>query len=470
MKRRDFFKNGSLFAFGGLVSDFHSNLWLDNKDEFGSKKAKNIIFMVSDGMSTGTLNMADRLLYLKNGKGSHWLELYREGKINRALMDTASADSMVTDSAAASSSWGGGKRVPNGALNVSASGEEHLPIWQKFKQSGKKVGCVTTVPITHATPAGFCVMQKDRGDQDQIALDYLDIEFDVMMGGGNENFAADKRGDGRDLYSAFESKNYKVFKSRGELMNYRGKQPMLGVFSDDGLPYALDRAHDSDLSQNTPSLAEMSKKAIDYLSTNSDDGFVLQIEGGKVDWAAHANDASALLYDQIAFDEAIKEVIDFAESDQETLVIITTDHGNANPGLIKSHEVDENFNHLSHFTHTNAWLLNKIKTEANSFASIRELIADVNGNQTITKDQAKTLMNYYTKSNKGLYNTNNLPFGPLAEMQKDYTSIGWISMNHSGDYVELAAYGPGSDQLNPFVKNYELHNFMLKVAEVENKF
>ena len=77
--------------------------------------------MVSDGMSSGTLNMADRLLQVKNGTGSHWLDLYREGKISRALMDTASADSMVTDSAAASSSWGGGKRVPNGSLNVSAT-------------------------------------------------------------------------------------------------------------------------------------------------------------------------------------------------------------------------------------------------------------------------------------------------------------------------------------------------------------
>ena len=124
MKRREFFKNSSLFAFGGLVSDFHPSVWLNNKSDFTPKKAKNIIFMVSDGMSSGTLNMADRLLQVKNGTGSHWLDLYREGKISRALMDTASADSMVTDSAAASSSWGGGKRVPNGSLNVSANGEK----------------------------------------------------------------------------------------------------------------------------------------------------------------------------------------------------------------------------------------------------------------------------------------------------------------------------------------------------------
>ena len=470
MKRREFFKNSSLFAFGGLLSEFHPNIWKNNKDDFKSKKAKNIIFMVSDGMSSGTLNMADRLLHYKNGKGSYWLDLYREGKISRALMDTASANSLVTDSAAASSSWGGGKRVPNGSLNVSANGEKHLPILQKFKKSGKKVGCVTSVPITHATPAGFCVMQKNRGDQNKIAEDYLDIEFDVMMGGGNENFAAGKREDGRDLYSEFENKNYQVFKTRKELFDYEGSKKILGVFSDDALPYAIDRAHDSNLKANTPSLAEIAKHAVQHLSKSNDEGFVLQIEGGKVDWAAHANDAAALLYDQIAFDEAIKEVMDFAEKDGETLVIITTDHGNANPGLIKGKYVDQNFSNLQHFTHTNDWLLREIKKKANSFSSIREMIASVNGDQTITEEEAKVLFNYYQKNNGGLYNTGNLPYGPLSEMQKKYTSIGWISMDHSGDYVELAAYGPGSDRLNPFVKNYELHNFMLEVAEVEDKF
>ncbi|WBL26561.1 alkaline phosphatase [Zunongwangia sp. HGR-M22] len=470
MKRRDFFKNSSLFAFGSLASQFHSDIWMNSKNNFQTKKAKNIIFMVSDGMSTGTLNMADRLLQISNGKGSHWLDLYREGKINRALMDTASASSLVTDSAAGSSSWGGGKRVPNGSLNVSANGEKHLPILQKFKSSGKKVGCVTTVPITHATPAGFSVMQKDRGDQEAIALKYLDLEFDVMMGGGNDYFSSSKRADGKDVYASFKQKDFTIFRNRKDLLASKSDQKILGVFADGGLPYALDRSNDKELEESTPTLAEMSKHAIKHLSKNNDEGFVLQIEAGKVDWAAHANDAGGLLYDQIAFDEAIKEVIDFAEKDRETLVIITTDHGNANPGLIKSHDVDKNFSYLQNFTHTNDWLLQQIKMKANSFSSIREMIANANGDKTITDEEAKILLNFYNKNNGGLYNTGNLPYGPLAEMQKKYTSIGWISMDHSGDYVELAAFGPGSDELKPFVKNYELHQFMLQSAEVEDNF
>ncbi len=88
-------------------------------------------------------------------------------------------------------------------------------------------------------------------------------------------------------------------------------------------------------------------------------GFVLQI-GGKVDWGAHANDVGALLYDQITFDEAIAVLIAFAEKRNDTLIEITTDHGNANPGLIKSRKVDKNFDHLQQFKNTNEWILNRI--------------------------------------------------------------------------------------------------------------
>jgi alkaline phosphatase len=107
MKRRDFFRNGALTSIGlGLYSSLGAQ-----KSVLASasgSKPKNIIFLVSDGMSSGTLNMADLLKQRQYGSYSNWIQLYRESKITRALMDTASLDSMVTDSAAASSSWGGG--------------------------------------------------------------------------------------------------------------------------------------------------------------------------------------------------------------------------------------------------------------------------------------------------------------------------------------------------------------------------
>ena len=169
MKRRDFLKGGSLATIGTLLLNPFGAKANTITEEFKGKKAKNIIFLVSDGMSSGTLNMADLYCKRKLGRRSHWLSLYEDSLVNRGLMDMASASSIVTDSAAASSSWGGGVRVNNGSLNVSPNGQENMPILQKFKKAGKKVGCVTTVPITHATPAGFSVFTKSRNSQEEIA-------------------------------------------------------------------------------------------------------------------------------------------------------------------------------------------------------------------------------------------------------------------------------------------------------------
>ena len=472
MNRRKFFRNGSLFTLGAtLLNPFESTAGtfdLTSLDK--NKKAKNIIFMVSDGMSTGTLNMADLYLNRKTGKGSNWLQLYKDQRVTTALMDTASASSIVTDSSAGSSSWGGGVRVKNGVLNVGPNGEKYMPIWQKFKKAGKMAGCVTTVPITHATPAGFCINNDSRNAQEDIAVDYLNLGFDIMMGGGDKYFSAGHREDKKDMYAAYKAKGWQVVRNRKEMLAAANDKQILGIFGDDALPYSLDRTNDKSLTAETPTLAEMAQKAIDRMKGHKN-GFVLQIEGGKVDWGAHANDVGALLYDQVAFDEAVKVAIDFAEKDKETLVIITTDHGNANPGVIYGKDANANFDSIQKYTHTNEWLLNEIKPNF-TVAQVRELVDMVNG-KSISEEDAKTVLTYYDglhKEDGGLYNYKKLPFKTFAQIQQKGNSVGWISMDHSADYVNLAMFGPGSELLKPFVKNTDLHYLMLQAAEVENKF
>lgn len=472
MDRRKFFRNGSLFTLGtAVLSPFEgaANV-LDLESINKNKKAKNIIFMVSDGMSTGTLNMADLFLNRKYGKGSNWLQLYKDNKVSRALMDTASASSIVTDSAAGSSSWGGGIRVNNGSLNVGPNGEQHLPILQKFKKAGKMAGCVTTVAITHATPAGFCINSNKRSAQDDIAEMYLDLGFDVMLGGGNNNFDPKVRKDKKDVYAGFYAKGYQIAKNRDELLAMKNDKPMLGVFDDDAVPYNIDRINSPELSAKIPTLAEMAQKAIDRMKDHKK-GFVLQIESGKVDWGAHANDIAALIHDQIAFDEAVKVAMDFAEKDGNTLVIITTDHGNANPGVIYGKNANDNFDSIQKYTNTNEVILNGFNSTTTA-SQIREKFDAANG-KAVSDEEAKEILSYYNglhKQEDGLYNYKKLPFKALADIQQKYNSVGWISMDHSADYVELAMYGPGSELLKPFVKNTDLHYLMLQAAEVENKF
>lgn len=467
MKRRDFFRNSLVTAIGASILSPIDTFGSTIKLKKPSGEAKNIIFMVSDGMSTGTLNMASLLLQRKEGRQSNWLKLYEEGRASRALMDTASASSLVTDSAAASSSWGGGVRVPNGSLNVNPDGSYNKPILQKFKAAGKSVGCVTTVPITHATPAGFCVNSNKRSDQPGIAQIYHDLRFDVMLGGGLEFFSAEKRSDNQDLFGKYSQSGFLLAHNRNELLTLATSSletPLLGVFCEDGLPYALDSMHNEELSQSTLGLAEMTSIAIQRLKKNKN-GFVLQIEGGKVDWAAHANDTGALLYDQIAFDEAIAEVIAFAEQDKETLVVITTDHGNANPGLFYGDQANKNFDRIQQFKHTNEWILKGIDLSYTP-SKLIERIEFAQG-YAISKDEAASILSHFgSLDEEGLYNPSKLPYKQLAQIQQQYTAVGWASMDHSADYVELAMYGPGSEQLKPFVKNFELHRFLLESAGI----
>lgn len=472
MNRRKFFRNGTLAAIGATIANpFEGIAKVSGFDLSGiGKKAKNIIFLVSDGMSAGTLNMADLYLNRAYGNGSEWIQLYKDNRVSRALMDTASASSIVTDSSAASSSWGGGARVPNGSLNIGTNGENYLPILQKFKKAGKMTGCVTTVPITHATPAGFCVNSASRSSQEEIASQYLELRFDVMMGGGNQYFAPDKRKDKKDMYAAFSGKGYQIARTRNEMLSASGNKPLLGIFGEDGMPYYADRNSDPDLKKVTPSLAEMTQKAIDCMKGHPK-GFAIQVESGKTDWAAHANDIAGLIHEQVEFDEAIKVAIDFAAKDKETLVIITTDHGNANPGVIYGKDANKNFDSLQKYTKTNEWLLNEIKPDF-TVAKVKELVQFANGWE-IPEDDAKTVLSFYDglhKEESGLYNYRKLPFKTFSEMQKKTNSVGWISMEHSADYVEVAMFGPGSELLKPFVKNTDLHYLMLEAAEVENKF
>lgn len=466
MKRRSFFRNSSLALAGASIFSGHEVL----ANSYSNKKAKNIIVLISDGMSTGTLHMANLHCERTYGRSSNWINLYKERRANRALMDTQSANSIVTDSAAASSSFGGGFRVNNGSLNISPEGKENMPLWQKFKKKGKKAGVVTSVTVTHATPAGFCVNVKNRGSEQEIADQYLEIGLDVMMGGGKESFSAETRKDKKDMFAAFKAKGYQVAQSRQEMVNSNDHQPMLGIFTQGGIPYAIDRENDAELKNNTPSLAEMSKKAIDILSKGKD-GFVLQIEGGKVDWAAHANDISGLLYDQLAFDEAIKVAIDFAEKDKNTLVIMTTDHANANPGTISGSNANPGFDGIRNYTNTNEWLLNKI-TKDTSISQIKDLINATHG-ISIKDEDVKSIKTYYddiVKGEDGLYNYRKVPFKLYSEIQKKYNNIGWISTSHSSDHVEVAAFGPGSELLKPYILNTDLHYLMLEAAQVENKF
>ncbi len=136
-------------------------------------------------MSAGTFALGDQFKLRKKERHTHWGELYQKGLGRYGIMDTASLDNRVTDSAAASSAWGGGHRVKRLSVNVGPNGETYKPILAVARDAGKATGIVTTTTVTHATPAGFGANLERRGQQRGAMEQYLDRNYDLLLGGGH---------------------------------------------------------------------------------------------------------------------------------------------------------------------------------------------------------------------------------------------------------------------------------------------
>lgn len=466
--RRDFIKTSALSSLltGPFILSSCGNSGTTNGRNGRNGKVKNIIFMVSDGMSIGTLTAADHMLQRQYNRQSEWMRIYRENRAHRSLMDMASLDSIVTGSASAASSWGCGKRINNGAVNMGPDGEEYTPILPIARDAGKSTGLVTTTEITHATPAGFSANVPERWQQENIARQYVEREFDVMLGGGRQHFDPDTREDGQDLFGELEEKGYQILQSRDQLMQYRGSDArVLGTFYDGHVPYTLDQLNIDELKETVPTLAEMTEVALERLSGN-DNGFIMQIEGGRVDHAAHGNDVSGLIYDQIAFDDAIAKAVEFAEQRDDTLVLITTDHGNANPGLsgTGSGYADSNpmFDRIAQFRRTNSWVLSELD-ENSKKSEIKDRIqyaTDID----IRDSEVETLLRALRNEHEATYRAQSGASAVMGSILANYTAFNFISGSHTADYVELAGLGAGSEYFaeHPFVKNTDLFDVMVE--------
>jgi alkaline phosphatase len=431
--------------------------------QWKGKRPKNIIFMVADGMSLQTVSICDEFQKLALGKdSSYWASLMDRPDVYSGLQETRSLSSVVTDSAAAASTWGSGRRVWNGMINTFPDKTNLRTLSSLMIEAGMKVGLVTTTTITHATPSGFAINILDRDLEALIAEQHLTNGVSVLMGGGDKFFNPAKRKDKKDLYGDFSAKGYKVVKDRDSVLNLKADK-ILGIFSDSHIPYTVDRDNDPELAKKVPTLAEMVKVAIDNLKDNKN-GFLLQIEGGKVDHAGHANDTAAQIHDQMAFEDAIKVAIEFAEKDKETLVIITADHATGGPSLngAGNEYIDATKGLVSIANHKSSYgplmdAIGKTVTEDSVKSAIEaKLGIQLRANEaTIVTDAL---------NGKSIFSALELQGGKqsaLALILQNYTKVGWTSLNHTSDHVLVTSYGPGSEQVRGLTKNVEFFDMML---------
>jgi alkaline phosphatase len=423
--------------------------------------------LVADGTSYGTLTVADYFSRLVRESGLRWLELYQRPGVVQGLMNMRSLNSVVTDSAAASSSWGSGSRVKNGALNILPDGRELRPLYRLLAEAGWKRGLVTTTEITHATPAGFAANAL-RENAETIAEQYLDRRVEVLLGGGCKFFLAGQRKDKRDLLADYRQVGYVVSQKRSELAEAPLDRPWLGIFAESHLPYTIDHLADAKLRERVPTLAEMTRRALAKLSR--EERFILQVEGGRVDHAAHANDIAAAVHDLVAFDEAIEVCLDFQRREPDTLLVITTDHGTANAGLNSSGGSGDAskrpaFHNLRQARASFAEMARRLGSN-HTPGQIQKVIRDATGYK-VPDAKAAFLASFFDKKGWVLYDAMNSATLQLGQLLGNYYGVGWTSGEHTADYVPLIALGPGAEHFRGFLQNTQVFHHYLALAGID---
>ncbi|MEM7756227.1 MAG: alkaline phosphatase [Planctomycetota bacterium] len=424
-----------------------------------NNRARNVILLVADGMSAGTLQLADR--YLRDhGQGpSHWVRLWSRPEVRRAAQMTHSANALVTDSAAAGSAWGSGVHVNNGAINFTPDNQEPTPLLVEAKAHNKATGLVTTTRVTHATPAAFVANVPRRSLEDDIARQMLERNVDLILGGGAKHFPPE---------TIALRPNTDVLHTQAQLRAYAANtttkpRPVIGLFNNDHMRYEIDRLQQS-AAEREPSLEDMTRVALAELD-QAPNGFVLQIEGGRVDHAAHANDAAALVQDQVAFDHAIAAVDAFTQGRDDTLVLLTTDHANANPGLtIYGQPGIRCWERLAKATHSFEWITERFAERdkdntdpLDTFVALVEQAAAVKLTQAERDAIQRGVLDRQPTSP---FRPLSQPLPVLGQVLANHFGVAFVSPNHTADYVELTAWGPGSEPVAGLMDNIELHTLM----------
>ncbi len=293
---------------------------------YSGRPVKYVFWFIGDGMGMNHV-YATEMFLARESKEPSIKSLDFTMFPNVGWMTTYAADSYITDSASAITAMATGKKTYDGVLNMDPSLKtKYKSIAEMVRDMGYKVGVLTSVSIDHATPAGMYAHQPSRNNYYEIALELLNSNFNYFGGGG---FLQPKGKDGKqkDIYDLAKEKGYKIVDNVESIKRIgKGDDKVIAINpildNSKALPFAINRLRGMDIGL---SLADFTRKAIEVLDNPK--GFFMMVEGGKIDWAAHANDAVSVIYDVLDFNEAIKVALEFYKKHPyETIIIVTADH------------------------------------------------------------------------------------------------------------------------------------------------
>ena len=445
-----------------------------------AQQAKYVFYFIGDGMGVNQVNGTE--MYLAEQKGRIGVEPLLFTQFPAVgVATTFSATNSVTDSSAAGTALATGVKTYNGAIGMDDQKNVIQSVAEKAKKAGKKVGVATSVSVDHATPAAFYAHQPNRSMYYEIALDLPKAGFDFYAGGGflKPTTTADKK-KAPSIFPIMEEAGYTIAKGVDEYKAKAAQAERMVLIQKDGalpssLPYAIDRK-EGDLS-----LAEITESAISFLTKGKNKGFFLMVEGGKIDWACHANDPATTFTEVIDMDNAIKVAYEFYKKHpKETLIVVTADHETGGLGLgtgkyelhLKALDNQEKSQDKLSIAVTD---LRKAKKNKVTWEDAKALLTEMMGfwkELPLTWEQERMLRDEFEQSftnkkvvfGEGLYSKTE----PLAACAKRVMSqiamVGWTSGSHTAGYVPVYAVGAGSKEFAGKYDNTEIPKRIAKVA------
>ncbi len=411
-------------------------------------QARNVIVLIPDGCPSDLATLARMSIGRPLGLDPHLAGTVR----------THSANSLVTDSAAAATALACGVKTSNGSIGVSAAedarplgGREVAPLVpmanlvEAAQRTGRKVGIVVTSNLNDATPAGFTSHTTSRKSGEDIMDQMVHKGLDVALGGGWTWMLPKEQGgrrtDDRDLFSELARQNVAIVTNKADLAQ-ANKAPLWGIFARDRISPAIDRPGGIG---DEPSLPMMTVKALDLLK-DSPKGFFLLVEGSQIDWACHANDTAWALAEFLEFDAACRIAFSFAanEGRGETLVVVCPDHGTGGLTIGCEYRGNKTMSPEGLFAPlARIW--------RSSFAMGQELGKDREPSHVAAQMKAWWGMDLDAAAMSELSRLLELGMNTgyaISEIGWRFGTpeIGWTSHDHTGGDVPLWSFGPGRPQ------------------------
>ena len=446
-------------------------------------KPKYVFYFIGDGMGVNQVNAAET--YLGAMQGRIGIEpLCFPSFPYAAFVNTQSATNGVTDSAAGGTALACGQKTKNGTLGMLKDLVTPITsIADWARKSGAAVGITTSVAVDHATPAAFYAHVKERHEQYTIGKQLVESENDFYAGSDFTIPNDPEYPNGRSLYEDADTKGFTIARGYADYRKKAAKASRMILLQGEeasktdrySIPYALDRK-DGDLT-----LTDITRAGIDFLMKKQGEknGFFMMIEGGKIDWACHANDL-AFIPELIDMDNAVRVAYEFyKQHPDETLIIVTADHETG--GLVLSRGLYEinlaavgnqriTIERLGKELHK----LHDVKGDKLDWNTVKAFLTDnfgfwdkmkLTGEQTKRLEDAfRKIMDGKSKDQQTLYQKDDELAVTVRNIMSECAHVGWHVTSHSNGYVPCFAVGAGAERIHGRIDNTDIPKIVADIA------